>query len=104
MAECLSELYGGNDVMLWGLQLMASKETRVAFVALLNSLRGRHQYALHSGRGWQGSCARTADAAAASLAIKVCHALHLNPNILAASMRVWRSTLVGNQIRCSNNP
>ena len=70
---------------------MASKEMRVAFVALLNSLRGRHQYALHSGRGWQGSCARTADAAAASLAIKVCPALRLHPNILSAYMRVWCS-------------
>lgn len=34
---------------------------RAAFLALMPALRGRHQYALRSGKGWQGSCARAAD-------------------------------------------
>mmetsp|Transcript_6666 Transcript_6666/g.19195 ORF Transcript_6666/g.19195 Transcript_6666/m.19195 type:complete len:682 (-) Transcript_6666:259-2304(-) len=53
------------------MQLMAIKDKQTMFVALLGGLRGRHQYALRSGKGWQGSCARTADAAASSLVAKV---------------------------------
>lgn len=52
-------------------RLLAVPEKRVAFTALMPALRGRHQFALRSGKGWQGPAARKANAATVSLEMKV---------------------------------
>lgn len=51
--------------------LLALPAKRAAFVELMRALRQRHQYALRTGKGWQGAAARAADEAAKVLGAKM---------------------------------
>ncbi len=79
---------------------MQEPAKRAAFLALMPALRGRHQYALRSGKGWQGSCARAADGDKTTPSRKRAYIYMACPHVRAPSGRA-RATGLNVGLACA---